>query len=443
MRRAWVKYLGSIGWVVLATTCLVVGSAGVLAGAASASVVAALGSTLPSTSSAPSATDRPGGLIQQGDSKTTCISDGPAQLARDMRNTGVEYNCVETFSDADPTWADWVSPWIAGSGAPFVAWVRADPTGHQLIDTQNVIPDSEASNPDWTGECAAGDYDNYATQFARNMVAAGLGYTVIRLGHEMNGNWYKDSLGDTPTEWAQWGQCFAQEVTAMRAVAGAHFLFDWNVNSNYRDIPLADYYPGNAYVDIIGIDQYDNSGYPIPAPGTHRFAALAAEPGGLNDLVAFAAAHGKPLSIPEWGTTTEGLNAGGDDPYYVEGMAAFIASHDIAYESYFDANDDGVLPLDPSVAPLTVSAYSASIIAIGASSTDGAVTSGIDAASLEVVRRAHRAILLPTSGALLFGGTAIFARRRRGAKSKLAPPKWARWGAHSSGRPQHLRRERP
>ena len=251
-----------------------------------------------------------------------------------------------------------------------------------------------------------GDYNNYATQTARNMVAAGLGYTVIRLGHEMNGDWYKDSLGDTPAEWAQWAQCFAQEVTAMRAVTGAHFLFDWNVNSNYRNIPLADYYPGNAYVDIIGIDQYDNSGYPIPAPGIHRFAALAAEPGGLDDLAAFAAAHGKPLSIPEWATTTWGFHAGGDDPYYVEGMAAFIASHDIAYESYFDADDDGVLPLDPSVAPHTVSAYSASIIATQASSSDPGVSSGSGEYSLEVVAEAHRVILLPASGGL-FGGSSM------------------------------------
>jgi hypothetical protein len=40
-------------------------------------------------------------------------------------------------------------------------------------------------------------------------------------------------------------------------------------------------------------------------------------------------------------------------------MAAFIASHDVAYQSYFNANVDGILPLDPSVAPLTVAAYTA------------------------------------------------------------------------------------
>jgi hypothetical protein len=203
---------------------------------------------------------------------------------------GITYNCMETFSDAMPVWSNWVSPWITSTtGAPFVAWVQADPTHHSLIDAQNLIPDSEESNPNWTAECAAGDYNTYATQFAQNMVAVGLGYTVIRLAHEMNGTWYNDDLGTTQAQWTQWDECWDQEVTAMRAVSGAHFLFDWNVNSNYRDLPLADIYPGNAYVDIIGIDQYDGSGDSnLPASGTARWNYLENEADGLTTVKAFA-----------------------------------------------------------------------------------------------------------------------------------------------------------
>jgi beta-mannanase len=271
-------------------------------------------------------------------------------------NTGVNYNCVETFTDADPTWADWVNPWITNPNEPFVAWVAADPTRHQVIDTQNLIPDSEKSNANWTAECAAGDYNTYASQFATSMVAAGLGYTVIRLGHEMNGNWYNDDLGTTVAQWQQWGQCFAQEVTAMRSVPGAHFLFDWNVNANYRDIPLADFYPGDAYVDIIGVDAYDDTGVSIPAVGQPgRFQALANEPEGLYAVEAFAASHGKPLSIPEWGTVT----TQGDDAAYVTAMGNFVASNDVAYQSWFNPGIDTIYPLN-STAPLSLAAYVAS-----------------------------------------------------------------------------------
>jgi hypothetical protein len=228
----------------------------------------------------------------------------------------------------------------------------------------------------------------------------------------------------------------------MRAVPGAHFLFDWNVNANYRDIPFADYYPGDAYVDIIGIDQYDNTGVNIPAPGPYRFAALAAQPGGLDALAAFAGAHGKPLSIPEWGTISEGTNAGGDDPYYVDGIAEFIATHDIAYESYFDADVDGVLPLDPSVAPLTVAAYSASVRGGQTGSTQAVATSGADPNPAVVVPEAPKAILLPTSGGILAGGTVLFTRRRRRHKSSRSQLRLGGRGAHSSSGPRRLHRHR-
>ncbi|MGD0944198.1 MAG: glycosyl hydrolase [Acidimicrobiales bacterium] len=299
--------------------------------------------------------DRPAGLVQVGDSKTPCITSEPGLALRQAETvTGLTYNCDETFTDDDRTWADWVNPWITSSSAPFVAWVAADPTGHQLIDTQNLIPDDESSNPEWTADCAAGDYNGYARQFATQMVAAGFGYSIIRLGHEMNGNWETDSLGTTVAEWREWGQCFGQEVTAMRAVTGAHFLFDWSINARYRDIPLADYYPGNAYVDIVGISFYDQSGYPLPPVGSPaRWQALASEPMGLDVVYAFAAEHHKPLGIPEWGTVT----TQGDDANYVEHMGEFIATHDVAYQTWFDADDLKIYPLSRTEDPRSLGAY--------------------------------------------------------------------------------------
>lgn len=38
------------------------------------------------------------------------------------------------------------------------------------------------------------------------------------------------------------------------------------------------------------------------------------------------------------------------------GIAAFVKNHDIAFQSYFDPNDDGILPL-ASGSPNTLSAY--------------------------------------------------------------------------------------
>ena len=297
----------------------------------------------------------PSALIHAGDSKVRCIyARLGAPLRQAERATGVTYNCLETFSDTDPTWAAWTRPWLTNPVYGYVSWLAADRSGRQLILTQNLIPDSLAADPNWAAQCAAGAYDSYATQLAANLVKAGFGHAVIRLGPEMNGTWNVGSLGGTPAAWKEWAQCFAREVRAMRAVPGSHLLFDWNVNANYRAIPLADFYPGNAYVDIIGIDFYDTSGLTLPPVGNPaRWAALSGEPDGLGQVAAFAAAHRKPLSFPEWATVT----SQGDDPGYVTAMGAFIARHDVAFQSWFDAGDNGIYRLSASEAPRSLAAY--------------------------------------------------------------------------------------
>jgi Glycosyl hydrolase family 26 len=297
----------------------------------------------------------PSALIQGGNSKVKCIyARLGAPLRQAERATGVTYNCLETFADGAPTWAAWTRPWLTSPMYGYVSWLAADPSGRQLILTQDLIPTSLAADPDWAGRCAAGAYDSYAKQLGENLVKAGFGYSVIRLGPEMNGTWNAGSLGTTPQAWKEWAQCFAREVRAMRAVPGSHLLFDWNVNAHYRDIPLADFYPGNAYVDIIGIDFYDADGVSLPRVGNPaRWAALSREPDGLSQVAAFAAAHRKPLSFPEWATVT----SQGDDPGYVTAMGRFIARHDVAFQSWFDAGDDGIYQLSTSEAPRSLAAY--------------------------------------------------------------------------------------
>ena len=300
---------------------------------------------------------RPAGLIQAGNSKTNCIyAKFGAPLREAEQAAGITYNCIETFSDVVPNWSEWVSPWLTQNGYGYNTWLAADPATRQIILTQGLIPSSAASDHEWAAKCAAGDYNTYATELASNLVRTGFGYSVIRLGAEMNGTWNADNLGNTVTEWHQWGQCFAQEVQAMRAVRGSHLLFDWDINANYRVIPLADFYPGNAYVDIIGIDAYDvgASGVPLaPVGNPARWTQLAAQPEGLDVTEAFAAAHGKPLSFPEWATVT----SQGDDANYVTNMGSFIATHDVAFQSWFDVGDDGIFQLSPTQAPLSLAAY--------------------------------------------------------------------------------------
>jgi beta-mannanase len=202
----------------------------------------------------------------------------------------------------------------------------------------------------WEQSCAAGNFNSYASELGANLVAAGLQNSVIRLGWEMNGSWEGDFIGTTTQEQSLWATCFDNEVTALRSASGEHFLIDWNPNSCTAATPYANYYPGNAYVDIMGLDFYDQS---CQNPNTAvSFSQLASVPAGLNAFEAFAAAQGKPMSLPEWGLTTVGT----DDSAYIDGVAAAVNSGDFAFQEYFDVVDGSAIMLT-SGTPSSVAAY--------------------------------------------------------------------------------------
>jgi beta-mannanase len=204
-----------------------------------------------------------------------------------------------------------------------------------------MVPDDVSAN--WRALGAAGHYDRYARRLAINLVEAGMGDAVIRLGHEMNGTWYHDSLGNNPAQYRDWIEYWIRIVRAMRSVQGAHFLFDWNINAGYQDIPLNSYYPGSGVVDVIGIDNYD-SGMPGDSHDQAvRWARLDSEGSGLAQIVAFARAHGKPLSVPEWGLINSASGGAGDDPAYIRGIAAAVRDNNVVFHVYFDRPSGGVL----------------------------------------------------------------------------------------------------
>jgi hypothetical protein len=269
-------------------------------------------------------------------SKRTCLYSASSVSTLNAAGAmlGINFNCALVYDDSAQTWAQWDDPWFItdpGSDNNWGDWVEAAP-GRTMILTIQLFP-TNLDGTSWLSRGADGAYNKYAKTLARNLVAAGLGSSVIRLAPEANGNWESDSIGNTPASDAKWAHFWADTAKAMRSIAGADFSFDWCVNAAYRDIPLADYYPGDAVVDEIGIDMYDAG---LPSTVTDRWDTLYDEPGSLGTVLAFAHAHGKPISIPEWGvgpaTIMEG---GGDDPGYVQGIASVVANDNVAYQSYF------------------------------------------------------------------------------------------------------------
>jgi Glycosyl hydrolase family 26 len=290
-------------------------------------------------------------------SKTVCayVGDTTSALATFSKQVGQQVNCAVLFSYSNKGWAQWVSPWFThrtSGGTDWSPWITADPSQRRIVITQEMVPAGVPAN--WRVLGAKGAYDGYARRLAANLVAAGMGNAVIRLGHEMNATTYPDSLGNDPGEYRDWADYWARIVRAMRSVPGAHFLFDWNVNAGYRDIPLNSYYPGNDVVDIIGADVYDVGMPGDPKDQASRWASLSGEPGGLDQIVAFAKAHNKPLSIPEWGLVGASDGGIGDDPAYVQGIVNQISDSPVVYQAYFDHPTGGVLPVQDAPKSLLI-----------------------------------------------------------------------------------------
>jgi hypothetical protein len=247
-------------------------------------------------------------------------TDTPAAATAFATWRGRPLDVVEAWSDRS-TWSDIDNPtWLyqRWSGTPStmafgVAMLPSDVSGVSLQ------------------ACANGSYNTYWKKFGSVISSYGLGTSIIRLGWEFNGNWYIWKASQPAT----WVKCWQQIVTSARATA-PKLRWDWNVNRG-QATGLADptqAYPGNAYVDIVGVDSYDNwpaanspSGWQAQLNGTQ----------GLAYWLAFATAHGKLFSVPEWGNVSTGASAGGDDPGYVTDMLAFFRAHAVqmAYEANF------------------------------------------------------------------------------------------------------------
>ena len=177
-------------------------------------------------------------------------------------------------------------------------------------------------------QAGSGALDAVWTDIAHRLVGAGFPSAFIRLGWEQNGGWYP---------WAMKGHEQAFNIAFRRASAifksaSPAFRIVWNpsiyMNQQWPDI----WYPGDDVIDVVALDVYNQSwsADALSAPNTAAEPALWShvygDSWGVKDIVAFAAKHDKPYAFPEWGTGTRpDGHGGGDDAYFIQQMAPFVA----------------------------------------------------------------------------------------------------------------------
>jgi mannan endo-1,4-beta-mannosidase len=141
----------------------------------------------------------------------------------------------------------------------------------------------------------AGEFDGYIRSWAEGV--AELGYPVgMRLAHEMNGYWYpwcEQANGNAAGEY----QLMWRHVHDIFTEAGAtNVIWVWSPNVSYSESsPIHELYPGDEYVDWLGVSGYYGTG------GQRSYRSFSQIfDGTLREL---AAISDRPVVITEVGAT--------------------------------------------------------------------------------------------------------------------------------------------
>ena len=106
---------------------------------------------------------------------------------------------------------------------------------------------------------AAGDVDDRIDGMARSLAAVAPASPVLRFCHEQNGNWYRYGYGHADP--AIYRRAFRRVCSRAKAIApNARLCWCPNVIGGKTVDDPRNWYPGAGYVDLVGVDGYNQSG---------------------------------------------------------------------------------------------------------------------------------------------------------------------------------------
>ncbi len=208
--------------------------------------------------------------------------------------------------------------WTGWNEFPIAQARRAQQLGGKLLVTWEPW-NTQTGARDLSWNCsliAGGVRDDYIRQYARAVKASGVP-VMIRFAHEMNGDWYPWGTafqskfgrhnGNSPQSYvAMWRRV----VSIFRAEGANNAQWVWapnihflNVNNSLRDqnADLAALYPGDNYVDWIGLSVYNDAS----RRNWRTFSDLF--DGAYRAVTQISS---KPLMIAELGVTEAGAPSG-------------------------------------------------------------------------------------------------------------------------------------
>lgn len=196
--------------------------------------------------------------------------------------------------------------WARGT-IPFYTWQpSAEPTDTTNFSLQNII---------------AGEQDSYITTWARAAKAYGKPF-FLRFAHEMNGTWYPWSEGIGVSSNAPPGSftnMWQHVHNIFTSVGCTNATWIWCVNEvDSADLPgdIAQFYPGDNYVDWLGMDAYNMNNSP---PGQSFETIFGVTYSNLTTL-----SPSKPIMICETATLDGGAPPGNSKPAWISDALSML-----------------------------------------------------------------------------------------------------------------------
>jgi beta-mannanase len=199
-----------------------------------------------------------------------------------------------------------------------------------------------------------GRWDTYIK--ARGAEFAAVGSPImVRWGHEFNGNWYPWGIANNNSDPSLYVQAYRRVHDLVKAAGATNVQWIWSFNNGsspdagYND-PAASY-PGDAYVDWVGIDGY-NWGYgpSWDTTGNHWVSFTSAFDSSYAK--ARSIAPKRPVTVAEYASSEDG----GDKAQWINDMNTALKSGrypDLKMLVYFDQDKEEKWSATSSAAVLT------------------------------------------------------------------------------------------
>jgi len=266
-------------------------------------------------------------------------SSGRAGVVLDGRMMGGWYNGASGIGVTDGGFQNWL-------GQPLTLAATWADTSDEV---QRTLSPLQSDYQDWQGgldiavggtilgsgenyaEAASGAYDDRWRAAGRVLAETRKGKkgpTFVRPFHEMNCDWYQNWTV-TRENSADYKKAFARYAGILRAaLPEVYIVFSPNYGT-CNGLPISDWYPGDDVVDVIAPDYYND--YQDQANGSVSGWNDESDkkddqgnPVGPEAWRQFAANHGKPMGLPEWGLKPDG---GGDSPEWIKAVNAWATKH--------------------------------------------------------------------------------------------------------------------